>query len=57
MKQWVKKLSYYSTGAVFILAGFLIGRADVSGWWMGAMDIIGFALLAIGGFFIKPEQP
>ena len=47
MKKWVKKLSYYATGAAFIAAGILVGRVtDVSAWWPVAMGIIGFALNA-----------
>ena len=57
MKPWVKKLSYFVTGAAFILGGFLTGRMDVSDWWPGAMLIVGFILETVGGWFVQPEQP
>jgi hypothetical protein len=58
VKNWVKKLSYYATGAAFIAAGIMVGRVtDVSAWWPVAMGVIGFALNAIGGFFVQPDQP
>ena len=52
MKKWVKKLSYFVTGGAFIAGGILVGRTDVSAWWPVAMGVIGFALNAIGGFFV-----
>jgi hypothetical protein len=56
MKPWIKRLSYFATGGAFIAAGFLVVK-DVSAWWGAGMSIVGFAINAIGGFFVKPEQP
>ena len=57
MKKWVKKLCYFVTGGAFIAGGILVGRTEVAVWWPAAMGIIGFALNAIGGWFIAPDAP
>ena len=58
MNKWVKKISYFVTGAAFIAGGFLVeSKFDVAIFWPASMAIIGFVLSTIGGFFVKPEQP
>ena len=58
VKNWVKRLCYFVTGGAFIAGGILVGRGgEISVWWPAAMGIIGFALNAIGGWFVSPETP